>query len=589
MEVNLKKNFIRVITCLIFLVVMVSAMTGSVPGKKGTMREKLTSKEVVKLMGNGINLGNTMEAYGRKVLGTDAKVSSYETFWGQPITTQKMITGMKEAGFDSLRIPVAWTNMMKYDKGDYTINKAYLDRVEEIVNYSLEAKMYVIINDHWDGSWWGMFGSASKETRDKAFKLYTSMWTQIADRFKDYSDYVIFESANEELGARLNDVDVAKDSGTLSEDECYKMMNKINQTFVDTIRANGGNNKQRILLIAGYNTDIRKTCDDRFIMPKDTMKNKLIVSVHYYEPGGYTMNASITNWGSEAEFKLQNDLLSKMTKFTKMGYGVIIGEWAVGLKADGSFKPNTLAYINNLLDNCDKYGYSPMLWDCNSLFDRNKASLKGNDLAKLFKSRNVDAQSKMTDKEIVSKATKALNTALEKAKDYKDLTLNPAGDNKAIAWLMYQSGDYSLVYSVGDVYTPSVKSDGLVATDVTITGKGTYTVGLDFTGTAKGYAYNTSFMALGIANGELLYPGYSIDILDVKVNGKSYKLTCKPYTTSDDKKCTRVNLYNAWVIIAPKGANTAEDKLQNISATVVDPKTLGDKIKTITVEFKYSR
>lgn len=586
----MKKSFIRGITCLIFLVVIVFAMTGSVPGSKGIMREKLTSKEVVKLMGNGINLGNTMEAYGRNTLGTDAKVSSYETFWGQPITTQKMINGMKKAGFDSLRVPVAWTNMMKYEKGDYTINKAYLDRVEEIVNYALDANMYVVINDHWDGSWWGMFGSASQETRDKAFELYTSMWTQIADRFKDYSDYVIYESANEELGARLNDVDVAKDSGTLSVDECYKMMNKINQTFVDTIRASGGNNKQRILLIAGYNTDIRKTVDDRFIMPKDTMKNKLIVSVHYYEPGGYCMNPSITNWGSEAEFKLQNDLLSKLTKFTKKGCGVIIGEWAVGLKADGSLKPNTVAFISNLLDNCDKYGYSPMLWDCNAFFDRNKASIKDKNLAKLFKSRNVAAQSEMTDKEIVSKATKALNAALKKAKDYKDLTSNPAGDDKAIAWLMYNSGDYALTYSVSDVYTPSSKSDGLVATDVTITGKGTYTVGLDFTGTTLGYGNSTSFMALGIANGERLYPGYNITILDVKVNGKSYNLTGKPYTTSDNGICTRLNLYNAWIVTTPKDdAHTADDKLKNISPTVVDPKTLGDKIKTITVEFKYSR
>lgn len=145
----------------------------------GYMRTELTSLELVTLMGNGINLGNTMEAYGRAVYGTTASVSSYETYWGQPVTTQEIITAMKHAGFDSLRIPVAWTNAMNYESGDYTIREDYLNRVEEIINYALNEDMYVIINDHWDGSWWGMFGSANEETRKQAMELYISMWTQI--------------------------------------------------------------------------------------------------------------------------------------------------------------------------------------------------------------------------------------------------------------------------------------------------------------------------------------------------------------------------------------------------------------------------
>lgn len=96
-----------------------------------------------------------------------------------------MIKGMKASGFDSLRVPVAWTNAMEYEKGDYTINEAYLDRVEEIINYALDNDMYVIINDHWDGSWWGMFGSSEQSDVDKAFEMYKSMWTQIANRYKN--------------------------------------------------------------------------------------------------------------------------------------------------------------------------------------------------------------------------------------------------------------------------------------------------------------------------------------------------------------------------------------------------------------------
>ena len=127
--------------------------------------EDLTALELSRLMGNGINLGNTMEAYGRPELGINADTSKYETFWGQPVTTEEMIAGMKNSGFDSIRIPVAWTNMMDYENGDYTIADAYLDRVDELITYAINNGMYVIINDHWDGSWWGMFGSATEETR----------------------------------------------------------------------------------------------------------------------------------------------------------------------------------------------------------------------------------------------------------------------------------------------------------------------------------------------------------------------------------------------------------------------------------------
>ena len=353
---------------LIGLIVYIAAELGAfkVLGKKDNagVRTELTSVELTKFMGNGINLGNTMEAYGHASLGTGAAVSSYETLWGQPVTTQEMITAMKNSGFDTIRIPVAWTNKMNFESGDYTISEDWFARVEEIVGYAMNENMYVIINDHWDGSWWGMFGSASADTRQKAMDMYISMWHQIAERFKDYSDYLIFESANEELGERLNDKDIAADSGTLSTDECYVMTNKINQTFVDTVRATGGNNTQRFLLIAGYGTDIKSTCDSRYVMPTDTAKNKLLVSVHYYEPFSYCGSTSLSSWGTIKHYEKQNELLEMMTRFTDAGYGVIFGEYAVALNADGSVKNNTCDFINNFLDNCDLYNYCPVLWDC---------------------------------------------------------------------------------------------------------------------------------------------------------------------------------------------------------------------------------
>lgn len=552
----------------------------------GYIRKDLTSLEVAELMGNGINLGNTMEAYGHLALGTQADVSAYETYWGQPVTTQEMITAMKNAGFDSLRIPVAWTNMMNYESGDFTIGEAYLNRVEEIINYALNEDMYVIINDHWDGSWWGMFGSANEETRKKAMDMYVSMWTQIAERYKEYSDYLIFESANEELGSRLNDIDVAADSGTLSEEECYEMANKINQTFVDVVRSTGGNNAQRFLLIAGYNTDIQKTCDDRFKMPADSAKDKLLVSIHYYTPWGYCGNASLSQWGTKRNYGEQNTLLEMMTKFTEQGYGVVIGEYAVLPASEGSVKTNTCDYFTNFLNNCDLYGYCPMLWDCSNLFIRTELGFFDQDVADLFLSRSYTAQSAKTSEEIKADAKAAMETAEANAVSKFDEAAIDLDDATAIAWIMFNSSDWSIMYSVGDVYDPESKTEGLVATDVEITGEGTYTVSLDFTGTAAGYANGAAFSALAIGNGELLYPGYIITITDLQVNGESYTLTGKPYTTSDDQKCTRVNLYNEWVTTIPEEARTADGNITDVSPIIVDNADLS-QIKTLSITFTY--
>jgi len=346
----------RIALLAIMLALVFTAFAGC--GEK--QLNEMTSLELTELMGNGINLGNTMEAYGRSQYGVGAEVSLYETAWGQPVTTKEMIAGMKAEGFDTLRVPVAWTNAMNFEDGDYNIDQSYLDRVGEIIDWAIEADMFVIVNDHWDGGWWGMFGSATEVTRNAAMDLYTEMWTQIAEEYKDRDYHLIFESANEELGNRLNDKDLCADSGTLSEDECYAAANKINQAFVDTIRSTGGNNTDRFLLIAGANTNIANTCDVRFVMPTDTAKDKLLVSVHYYDPSGYCIFTSVDSWGSKQEYQYMNETLALMTQFTEAGYGVVIGEWGV-LFETGSMKDNMALYMENYLDNCDLYGYCPVL------------------------------------------------------------------------------------------------------------------------------------------------------------------------------------------------------------------------------------
>ncbi|MGN0325846.1 MAG: glycoside hydrolase family 5 protein [Lachnospiraceae bacterium] len=540
---------------------------------------EMSSIELTRVMGNGINLGNTMEAYGRSTLGTNADVSSYETFWGQPVTTQEMITGMKEAGFDSIRIPVAWTNMMAFETGDYTINPAYLDRVGEIIDYAYNADMYVIINDHWDGSWWGMFGSASMETREQAKELYIAMWTQIAQRYQDYDEHLIFESANEELGFRLNDTDVAADSGALSEAECYETTNMINQLFVDTVRGTGGNNANRFLLIAGFGTDINSTVDDRFVMPTDTATDKLLISVHYYDPSGYCIMDSVDRWGYRAEYEYMNAQLAKMTRFTDAGYGVVIGEYGA-LPVNGVPKEDALEYTINFLDNCDIYGYAPMLWDTNSgNYDKQAMLIRNSKMREMYLERSYAAESAMGEEYLASVRTR-MEENLANAEEGYELD-----EEVAMAWIMYNSSDWSVSYSVGDKYDPNSKTSGIVATDVEITGPGTYTVGLDFTGINGGYAQGTVFSALAIGNGETLYPDYLITIDEILINGQVYEMTADGYTASDDGICTRVNLYNQWVTQVPEDIRVAEG-VTNPSPMIVNPDTLGN-IQTLEITFTY--
>jgi len=549
-------------------------------GFAATKLDNVTAVEFAKMLGNGINLGNTMEAYARKSAGLSAPISAYESAWGQPKTTKAMIEGMKAAGFDVIRIPVAWTNTMHFEIGDYTISSDYLDRVEEIVNYALDNEMYVIINDHWDGGWWGMFGSASEDTKKKAMDLYISMWTQIAERFKDYGDTLIFEGGNEEIGSRLNDTDYAPDGNTLSDSQCYAQANVINQTFVDLIRSTGGNNENRFLLIPGFNTDIDRTNDSRWKMPEDTAKNRLLVSVHYYTPWGYCGNESLASWGLKKDYEEQNTQLKKMAHFVEEGYGVIIGEYAVAFGADGKVKANTSDFIQNLLDNCDVYGYCPVLWDCNGLYNKQKRSLIDNDIAKLYSSRRYSEEIKKSDT-YVQEAKDRMENAYATAKTDYAAELS---EDDVVAWIMFNSSDWTMTYSTGDKYSPDQLTGGMKATDAKITEKGEYTVSLDFTGTKKGYASGTAFCALGMANGEKNYPGCVLVINEIAVNGVALKLKGQPYTTSDDGKCTRVNIYNAWVPAKVSSGRTATGSLVGATPILIDNADL-EKIKTLSVTF----
>lgn len=155
----------------------------------------------------------------------------------------------------------------------------------------------------------------------------------------------------------------------------------------------------------------------------------------------------------------------------------------------------------------------------------------------------------------------------------------------AVAWIMFQSADYKKSYSVGDVYDPTNKTVGIKAANAEITGEGSYSVTLDFTD--SGAAWGTAFCALGISNGETFFPNYTITIDEILINGEHYDITGREYTTTDDKKCTRVNLYNGWVSSLPKEARTPDGNFDDCSAQIM-PLDNSVKIETLTVNFTYN-
>jgi endoglucanase len=286
-----------------------------------------------------------------------------------------------------------------------------------------------------------------------------------------------------------------------------------------------------------------------------------------------------------------NHLLGLMKKYTDEGYGIVFGEYAVLTKNDGSLKNNTLEFTTNFLDNCDLYGYVPMLWDTNAFFKRDLLKIDDEGLAKLYFDRRLEAELTLSEEEHRTRTLQSMEKALAIAIENDKHTSGPSlkGDEHAVAWIMFSSADYALTYSVGDVYDPSLSSDGVVATDVLIEKSGTYTIALDFTNTANGYAESIAFSAIGISNGELLFPGYIITLKEVLINGSPYKLKGIPYTTADDDICTRLNLYNGWV----SKVDVATARFNNpnmasfLSPTVLEPQEL-HQIETISITFEYT-
>lgn len=344
-----------------------SLLTGCGSGSSadnGKMRADLTAAQAAQEMGVGINLGNTMEAYwsdehdltaGASTIGDDTPVD-YEKCWGAVETTQECIDGMAAAGFNCVRVPVYWGNMMA-DDGKYTINKDYMDRVQEIVDYCRKNDLYVIINCHHYDEF-----LIKHHSEEEVLEAVAHVWAQIADRFKGYSDYLIFEGFNEALGT-------VREGDNLSEGQIYEYVNAMNQTFVDTVRKSGGNNKNRILIASGYWTNIDLTTNEQYQLPQDTVSDRMMVSVHYIDNAIYWTNMiGNDRWLMYAED--QCELLKN--RFTDNGIPVFVGECTSIYDAEHMIKTpkydDSSECLELLLDMAADYGFVPVLWDVNDNF-----------------------------------------------------------------------------------------------------------------------------------------------------------------------------------------------------------------------------
>lgn len=314
----------------------------------------ITAKDVVSEMKIGWNLGNTLDSTNTSAIKTsDPRV--WETCWGNPETTKELIQAVIDRGFNVIRIPVSWGDHILVAE-DYKIVDSWMDRVQEVVDYAYEEGVYVILNLHHEE--WHM---PYYDNQEQASVILEKVWTQIAERFKDYDEHLIFEGMNE-----------PRKKGTAMEwnggdQEGWDVVNHLNGVFIDTIRNSGGNNPYRILMIPGYAANCWEGIKHVEVPADD---NKIIVSVHAYEPYNFALNitgAKVWNndtWNIDAIMKNLNEL------FISKGIPVVIGEFGAMYKEDSRNLEERAAWAEYYVRAAKNIGIPCVWWD-NGAFEGN--------------------------------------------------------------------------------------------------------------------------------------------------------------------------------------------------------------------------
>ena len=300
----------------------------NVQALSGDTLKNADTEAILEDMGLGWNLGNSLDATGGSGLDT-------ETSWSNPKTTQALIDKVKSLGFNTVRVPVSWG---KHVSGDnYTIDSAWLARVKEVVDYCYKNDMYVILNIHHDTKSSASASGAGYYPRSSAYssseKFVTSVWSQMAEYFKDYDYHLIFETLNEpRLIGTGYEWWFNKWSIPSEVKDAIECINKLNQKAVDTIRATGSNNRGRLIMCPGYDASIDGATVSGFKLPTDISgnKNRIAVSVHAYSPYNFAMNVgsgSTSTYTSSIKNELQDLFSTLKSNFRDKGIPVVIGEF----------------------------------------------------------------------------------------------------------------------------------------------------------------------------------------------------------------------------------------------------------------------
>ncbi|MCM1311909.1 MAG: glycoside hydrolase family 5 protein [Bacteroides sp.] len=312
--------------------------------------------------GLGWNLGNQLDAFDNGVAD--------ENCWGNPSVTRQTFVNVAKAGFTAVRIPVTWLGHFG-PAPDFVIDEKWFGRVDEVVEYAEDAGLKVIVNIHHDGadsSHWLDIGSAAKdEGVNKRIKAQLfALWTQIARHFKDKGHFLMFESMNEIHDGKWGWGENLTDGGRQ-----YAVVNEWNQTFVDAVRATGGNNATRFLGVPGYCTNTDLTIS-HFRLPKDVCAGRLLVAVHFYDPYKFTLNNEYDEWGSlsprnKGSYRdecLVDSVFRKLkSAFVDKGIPLYIGEFGCTRRQDSRYEIYRKYYLEYVCKAARSYGLSLFLWD----------------------------------------------------------------------------------------------------------------------------------------------------------------------------------------------------------------------------------
>lgn len=316
----------------------------SEPTHSSAMPNPMTGEELMKELKIGWNLGNTFDA------------PDGETSWGNPVTTKEMLETVKALGFETIRIPISWGRHVSAAP-DYTIDEKFLSRIDTVVQDALDAGLYVIINSHHDNDIY----MPTPENREQAVSYLSAIWTQIAAHFRDADYRLIFQTMNEPrvVGTAYEwSIDIRNEDCMAA----MEIVSELNQASLDAIRATGGNNADRFVIVSPYVANAQAATTSAFRLPEDSAQGKLIVSIHAYTPYNLCLNVqSPEDQFTQAHLtEIEKFMKSIHYRFVQKGIPVIIDEMGCINKDNPEAR---YAWAKAYVSTAAEYGMPCVWWD----------------------------------------------------------------------------------------------------------------------------------------------------------------------------------------------------------------------------------